>query len=124
MLSRPSPRSVVTSRENACALGDFNAGACGVLIATKALLANYPFINADKVFYLGLPYSLSHADRCAALSDDGGLFCVYCDEDIALHRELSAAYAEALGLPKKPFLRERARMLDNLLKIIINSEDL
>ena len=55
-----------TRAENETAVSRFAAGTTNVLIATKSLLGAYPFLQADKLFYLGLPYSLSHAGRLTA----------------------------------------------------------
>ena len=99
------------------AVNAFAGGRTNVLIATKAALPSYPFITADRVYYFGLPYSLSHAARCASLAADGHLICVYCEDDKKLNRTLTAELFKTTGADAG-FLPLREQMQRELLNAV------
>ena len=99
------------------AVNAFAGGGTNVLIATKAALSSYPFITADRVYYFGLPYSLSHAARCASLAADGRLTCVYCEDDKKLNRTLTAEFFKTTGADAD-FLPLREQMQLELLNAV------
>ncbi len=110
-----------TAEQNALALADFTDGHTQLLIATKSLIPSYPFVQADKVFYYGLPYSLSHALRCASLSTDGRLTCIWCDADIERSRALTASFLQALGMNDTQITAQKEEMLREVLTQLIDS---
>ena len=110
-----------TAEQNALALADFTGGRTQLLIATKSLIPSYPFVQADKVYYYGLPYSLSHAQRCASLSTDGRLTCIWCDADIKRNRMLTASFLQTLGINDAQITARKEEMQHILLTHLIES---
>ncbi len=104
--------------DNEAALGQYIKGETNVLIGTKSLLPSYPFLKADKLFYCGLPYSLTHADRCAALAETGELICLWCADDIAVLRKQTADFAKALQISDPTFTAKRNVDLNALLEYL------
>ena len=110
-----------TAEQNALALADFTGGRTQLLIATKSLIPSYPFVQADKVIYFGLPYSLSHAQRCATLSTDCRLTCIWCDADIERNRTLTASFLQTLGINDAQITLRKEEMQNELLTQLIDS---
>ena len=105
----------ITPERNDRALADFTGGRTNLLISTKSLISSYPFVQADKVVYYGLPYSLSHAMRCASLSADGRLTCIWCGADIDRSRTLTASFLQTLGMNDAQIAAEKEDMLRRFL---------
>ena len=110
-----------TAEQNAQAVADLTVGRTQLLIATKSLIPSYPFLQADKVFYYGLPYSLPHAMRCAALAADGRLTCIWCGADIDRSRALTTSFLQTLGLNDPQIAAIKEKMLQEALKQLIDS---
>ena len=108
----------LSKEANAAALQRYETGGTNVLIATKSALPSYPFLNSDRLFYCGLPYSLAHADRCAALHKNGELTCLWCEESIETLRAQTAAFAQALQITDPSFLQKRSEQLNGLLQYL------
>ena len=124
-LFRRNTRSVLfhggrTIEQNRSSLEAFSGGYSNILIATKSLIPSYPFLHANKVLYFGLPYSVSHADRCASLGNDGRLTCIYSDEDILLNKRLILSFQDALGINDPDYAKDRNSMLQELLTNFID----
>ncbi len=111
-----------TPEQNGAAISAFAEGKIFLLCATKAMLPSAPFLTAAQVFYFGLPYSLPHAYRCASLSRENEITCVYSREDIALLHRLNVGYAQMLGDGETPVLTRRETMLSELLNAVGETE--
>lgn len=107
-----------SKEENAAALRAFTGNEAHTLVATKSLIPSYPFIHADKVYCFGLPYSISHADRCAALSAENALICIWCDEDIVTLQTQTEAFIKALQIDDPAFSVQRKHALDEVLLLL------
>ena len=124
-LFRRNTRSVLfhggrTKEQNSSALDAFTGGYSNILIATKSLIPSYPFVCADKVLYFGLPYSVSHAYRCASLGSDGRLTCICSEEDIQLNKRLILSFQNALGINDPDYAKTRNNMQNELLTEFID----
>ena len=110
-----------TKEQNSKALEAFTCSDSNILIATKSLVPSYPFVHADKVLYFGLPYSVSHADRCASLGSDGRLTCIYSEEDIQMNKRIVKSFQDTLGIDDPEFAKTKEIMQQELLTIFIDS---
>lgn len=86
------------TEQNRTAVSDYSSGKVNILIATKSLLASAPFLCADQILYFGLPYSLSHARRCASIGRNGSITCIWCDDDLSLNRRRLVSFYKTLGM--------------------------
>jgi hypothetical protein len=104
--------------DNETALRAFTERRVTTLIATKSLIPSYPFIKADRLYYCGLPYSVAHADRCAALSKTGELICLWCEEDLITLRKLNKGFMEALQIDPPAFLDIRENAMREMVRLL------
>ena len=107
-----------TREENALALKKYISGEIPLLAATKSLIPSYLFLRADTLYCCGLPCSLSHAARCASLSANGELICIWSDGDTDLLRAQSTDFMEALQIADPAFLRTREAQVQEVLKTL------
>ena len=105
--------------QNAENLRRFRAGEFRVLAATKHILPSAPFLEVQRVFFAGLPFSAALLGRCAALlPPEKTPVCVTADTDPDFNRRLAASCAEALDLPKTAFEARRQQKLDRVLELL------
>ncbi len=97
------------------AINAYTAGEAQILVATKAALPSYLFIKADRAYYFGLPYSLSHAARCAAFTDGGEITCIYSADDVLLNRRLTGEFCRSFAPDAERTLALRLSMQEELL---------
>ena len=105
-------------KANEAALQLYQNGKVNLLVATKSVIPSYPFVRADKLYYCGVPYSLSHADRCASLTDGGELICVWCEDDVKTLQTQTAGFMKALGITDPAFLQRRSEQLTEITALL------
>ncbi len=83
-----------TLRENVLRFG---RGEVNILVATKSFIPTAYFYPPEKVFFCGVPFSLSHLSRCAAFLKDEKPFVIYCEEDVKRNEKIIASFSEKLS---------------------------
>ncbi|MBQ7688850.1 MAG: hypothetical protein IJT27_06495 [Clostridia bacterium] len=100
---------------NAEVVKEFFADRLQTVCATKNLLPSALFFQADNVLYAGLPFSPSHAERCAFLSVENKVTICFSKEDFARNEALSLDFADAVGADRTDFLAFRKEKQQALL---------
>lgn len=75
----------------------FNNGEINILVATKSYIPTAYFCSPEKVFFSGVPFSVSHLSRCAYPLKNEKPFVVYCEEDIKRNEKIIASFSERLS---------------------------
>lgn len=75
----------------------FENGEYNILLATKSFIPSSLFFPVDKVYFCGVPFSLSHVYRCAFSLKNEPVRIIYCEDDIARNNKIIDSYAKTLG---------------------------
>ena len=93
----------------------FISGRNNILLATKSFIPTSLFIPADKVYFCGVPFSLSHLFRCA-FSSRGPVRIIYCEDDIKRNLRIIESYSEFIS-DNEIGIKRRESLFD-ILKIL------
>lgn len=101
------------------AITEFDNGSTELLLLTKSALGISLLTKADNLMYCGLPYSVSHAVRCAMLCKNYSIDIFYSDEDKNINTNIiksnSLFFDEDI---RENYVKDREKDLDNILKYL------
>ncbi len=100
----------------------FNSGEINILVATKSYIPTACFYPPEKVFFCGVPFSISHLARCACSLKNERPFVVYCEEDIKRNKKIIASFSERLC--DGEISEMRISRLDKMYKMLTVKEKL
>ena len=94
----------------------FTRGAVNILIATKSFVPTSYFYPPEKVFFCGVPFSLSQLSRCAMPLKKEKPLIVYCEDDIKRNEKIIASFSEKLQ--DEEIFSMRISRLNDMVKTI------
>lgn len=78
-------------------LDEIDKDETGIVVATKTVLNEALFRRFSKCVLCGFPFSSAHLSRCSALTLNGMVHVVYCDDDFVRNKRISDSFAAVVG---------------------------
>lgn len=99
--NRGTPRAVidgsVSYEDRKRIIGEFERGEFQILLATKSLFNEIPFMKADKCLFCGVPFSVSHLSRCSGIVKDGCVHIIFCSDDFIRNSRIITSFSQITG---------------------------
>ncbi len=95
-----------------------SSGEVRVVLATKSGLSLMPFVDIDKVFLCGMPFSVSHTGRIAAACKKDFVSIFFSESDIQRNKKILEYYRDTDG--DTALYRKRVENFSEVSEIIIN----